>query len=195
MTTINGGKMENLVENWEFSGDLRDELDLLNLCFGLQSCTKNSTCGIGVAWIWKYKKQMWKKATHTHTHRQSPPLSTGVICSHLNQQYAIYAPIWPFTMCRFSWLRATPLRERPDLYHTRCTHMLLLIVLPSGEEYGKLHDKEEMGLKMARGKLVFLFARCLMILWPVINIYTCSLSASIRHRLSARGGMVSQWWL
>lgn len=42
--------------------DLRDELDLLNLYFSLQSCTKNSTCGIGVAGIWKYKQKMRKKA-------------------------------------------------------------------------------------------------------------------------------------
>lgn len=63
--------MENLVENKQFyngrkkniatdatwPGDLRDELDHLNLCFSLQSCTKNSTCGIGVAWIWIYKKK------------------------------------------------------------------------------------------------------------------------------------------
>lgn len=64
---------------------------------------------------------------------KSPLLSTDN-----NQQYTINISHLTFH-CVFFWQRATPLRERPDLHHTRCTLGFLLFYLQV--KNGKLHDK------------------------------------------------------
>lgn len=93
----------------------------------LQFCTENSTCGIGVAWIWKHlKKKCGRRPTSKADNPQHSPLgSSGAIW--INNMP--YMPPWPLTMCRFSWQRATALREWPDLHHTSCTLGSLLFYL------------------------------------------------------------------
>lgn len=136
-----GREMENLAENQQYSEDLRDELDLLNLCFSLQSCTKNSTWGIGVAWIWRYKKK--KNVEEARRVKQTMPTTVHwgylepsesticFICTHLTSHHV------QIFLAKSNAFKGA---ARPPS-HTLQTG--LLIVLPSGEEYGKLHDKEK----------------------------------------------------